>query len=487
MALKITTEPRELRQLGMTIEVDPERVQRELRKAAQKFANDYRIPGFRKGKAPYHVIVQQVGLPNLYSQFVDELGQELFKAAIEQEGITPYATATLEDVDFEPMKFKLLVPLDPEVNLGDYRALRVEEDPATVDEAEVEARLESYRDQHAGWQELNRPRQYGDMLNINVHSVLIPIAGESGESTDEETVVLDESDWDVTPDQENPMEPPGFDEALIGMQPGDEKEFVLSWPADGQSVYAGKQARFQVKLNKIQAYEKPELTDEFAQLVGPDFATLDDLKANIRETLAERAKSNADSAYADKALNAMVERSTLVYPPVVIEDQLDTMIGEFERQLRQLGIDSLETYLQRTGGQTLEDYRERLRPEAKRLAEQNLILSEVLRAEKLQVSDEEIGARIKEMMGGAENEDDESARSMADMLRSGAGRSILESQILREKALQRLLAIARGEAVPDLPPADETPAEASANATPAEPTQLETAQPAEPMTSEPQV
>jgi len=455
MALKITTEPRENRQLGVNIEVDPARVQRELQKAAQKVARDYRIPGFRKGKAPYHVIVQQFGLANLYSQFMDDLGQEVYKAAIEQEKLQPYATATLEDVQLEPLTYKLLMPLDPEVQLGDYHSLRVDEDELAVDEADVESQLNNYRNQHAGWQEVTRPSQYGDTMNIDVRSVIIP---EEGAASAEETVVLDETDWDVTPDQENPMEPPGFDEALLGLTAGEEKTFVLAWPAESQSVYAGKQATFQVKVNKVQTYDQPELSDEFARLVGPDFNTLEDLKENIRTTLRERSKANADAGYADKVLNAMVAQSTLNYPPVVIEDQLDSMIEEFERQLRQLGIDSLENYLRQTGGQSLEEYRERLRPEAKRLAEQNLVLSEVLRTEKLQVSDEAIEARIRTMLGvgegeGADNED-ESMRSVVDMLRSGAGRSILESQLLREEALQRLLAIARGEEVPPLPPAE---------------------------------
>jgi trigger factor len=464
MALKITTEPRENRQLAMNIEVDQERVNKELRKAAQKAAVEYRIPGFRKGKAPYHIVVQMMGLPTLYSKFVDELGQEVFKAAIEQEGIQPYATASLEDVQFEPLTYKLLVPMDPEVQLGDYRALRVEEDSTEVNEADVDARLETYREQHAGWQELTRPSQYGDMMNINVKSVIVPAEGEA--APDEETVVLDESDWDVTPDKENPMEPPGFDEALLDLTAGAEKEFVLDWPAESQSIYAGKQARFQVKVNKIQAYEKPELNDAFAQLVGPDFATLDDLKANIRSTLLEQAKTNAENIYAEKVLNAMVEHSTLNYPPVVIEDQLDTMINEFEQTLRRLGIESLEAYLKQAGGQTLEEYRERLRPEAKKLAEQNLILSEVLRAEKLTVPEEEFEARIQEIAGSQEGASDESARGLADMLRNGPGRSIVESQILREKALKRLLAVARGEEVPPLPEPEtaaeaDTPAESS--------------------------
>src|SRR5262245_17399089 len=115
MSLKVTTEPRENRQLAVTIEVDQARVDQELRKAARKVAQDYRIPGFRKGKAPYHVVVQQVGLPNLYREFVDTLAEEVYKDAIAQEHIQPYAQASLEDMKLQPMTYTLLVPLDPEV------------------------------------------------------------------------------------------------------------------------------------------------------------------------------------------------------------------------------------------------------------------------------------------------------------------------------------------------------------------------------------
>ncbi|HMN30756.1 MAG TPA: hypothetical protein PKE45_21565 [Caldilineaceae bacterium] len=254
------------------------------------------------------------------------------------------------------------------------------------------------------------------------------------------------------------MEPPGFDEALLGLTAGEEKDFVLAWPAESQSIYAGRQAQFHVRVNTIQAYEKPELNDDFAKLVGPDFETMADLRQSVRNSLQESAQERAKNQYAEKVLNTLVEQSTLNYPPVVVEDQLDSMVDEFERQLRQLGIDSLESYLQRVGGGTVEEYRERLRPEATRLGKQNLVLSELLRLEKLKVSDEELEERINPMMGGEENQGEESARGVAEMLRNGPGRSILESQILRSKALDLLLAIARGEEVPP-PPAEEAAAE----------------------------
>jgi len=276
MSLKVTTEPRENRQLALTVEVDQERVDKELRKAARKAAQQYRIHGFRQGKAPYNIVVQQIGLPNLYREFVDDLAEEMYKAAIEQESIQPYAQAALEDMKLEPLTYTLLVPLEPEVELGDYRSLRVEEEAPQVDEAAVNERLEAYREQNSAWSEVTRPSAYGDTMNIDVKSVIVP--EEGADPNAEETVVLNETDWDVTPDQENPMEPPGFDQALLGLTAGEEKEFDLSWPDDSQSVYAGKTAHFHVKVNSIKAYEKPELNDAFAQLVGPDFETIEDLR-----------------------------------------------------------------------------------------------------------------------------------------------------------------------------------------------------------------
>lgn len=453
MSLQISKEERENRELVLTIGVDQARVDQELRKAARKIAGNYRIPGFRKGKAPYHIIAQQVGLPALYNEFVEALGQTVYQEALQQEQLEPYARASLEDVKLEPLTYTLAMPLDPKIDLGDYRALRVDEDPIVIDEANVEARLDEYRNQQAGWVRVDRPSAYGDMLNLHVRSILInedgsPLLGEDGA----ESVVLDETDWDVTPDQENPMEPPGFDEALLGLTTGDEKDFVLSWPAEGQSIYAGKQARFHVAVNHIQAYEKAELTDEFAQTIGPDFNTMEDLKESIRATLREHAKGQAENAYLEKVLDALLAQSKLNYPPIVIEDQIDSMVKDIEMQLRRFGIQDLETYYRQTN-QTREQMRESLRTDAVRQAERNLILSELLRVENMTVSDAEVEERIGALLA---NNDAETAQQLTTMFRQESGRAILESQLLREKSIERLLAIARGKG-DELPVTSEAP------------------------------
>ena len=463
MALKITQELRENRQLALTVEVDKERVDRELRKAANKLSGQYRLPGFRKGKAPYHIVLQQIGLPSLFSEFVDELGQEVYKAALEQEKIEPYAIAAMEDVKLEPLTYVLVIPLEPQIELGDYRALRLAEETTATSDEDVEKQIEQYREQHSSWRAADRPSDYGDTLNIDVKSVIVASSDEatSGETAgdetaddetakSEETVVLNENDWDVTPDKENPMEPPGFDEALLGLTVGDAKEFDLSWPAEHQGLYAGKTAHFTVKVNEIKAYQKPEVNDDFAKLIGPDFETVDALKENIRNSLAERSKTSAENAYAEKVLDAAVELSTLNYPPVVIEDQLDSMVAQFENMLRRFGIDDLEGYFRRVG-QKPEEYREGLRPEATKQAKRNLVLSEILRAEGLQVEEAEFEARVQEMIS-SDKMDEQQAESFSEVVR-GNGRAYLESQILQEKAIRRLLAIARGEEVPSPAPA----------------------------------
>jgi trigger factor len=449
MSFTVTTEPRENRQLAVTIEVSKEVVDKELRKAAAAIASQYRIPGFRKGKAPYHIVVQQVGLSNLYSEFIDELGQRVFREAIEQEKIEPYAQSSLEDIQLEPLVYKLIVPLEPVVKLGDYRSLRVEEEPIEVDMNEVEQRLEMYRNEYAGWQEVERPSQFGDLLTVNVRSVIIPDSDDENGDNAEEIVVLDETDWEITLDEENPMEPAGFDRELIGMRAGEEKEFVVEWPADTQSIYAGKRARFHVEVTSVEGYEKPDLDDDFAKLVGPDYETIDDLRNAIVESLQNEKRNAARSNYINKVLDRLVEISELDYPPAVIEDQLDGMVRDMDQRLLRMGLgEGLEGYL-RMINQSEEDYRESLRSEASKLALRNLVLSEVIKQEGIEATDEDIEEHIKQLVGVDENgEILESAAELANMLRFGGGRSLVVSQVLSSKAVDFLVALARGEEPP---------------------------------------
>lgn len=464
MSLKVSTEPKENRQLAMTIEVEEDRVNQELRKAARKVARQLKIPGFRKGRAPYNVVVQRVGVGALFEEFLDDLGQEVYKQAIDQESIEPYAVASLDNIELEPLRYQLTVPLAPEVKLGDYRSLRIEESEPEIDEEEVEARLDEIRERNAGYQTMERPSEYGDLITIDVRAVVLD---EEGNETD--TVVLEETDWDVTPDAENPMEPAGFDEALLGLEPGTEETFEIAWPEDSQSLYAGKNVRFQVKVHEIQAYQTPELTDELAQTVGPDFETVDDLVESIRESVQEEVAQEIEADYLEEVLDALVEMSELDYPPAAIEFQIDQMIQNTDAQLRRMGLQGIEQYLAMQD-KSMEEHREELRDEAEQYLRRNLVLSEVIEAEKLTVSDEEFEERLAEMVGEpseeATGEEQESRQQFVEMMQQEGNRRIIDEQILSEKAIERVLAIVRGEEVPE--PGAEVETEATAESEAAE-------------------
>jgi trigger factor len=446
MSLKISTEPKENRQLEMTIEVGQERVDQELRKAARKVAGQLRIPGFRQGRAPYNMVVRHVGLGALFEEFVDELGQEVFREAIEQESIEPYAVASLDNIDLDPLRYTLTIPLEPEVKLGDYRSVRVEEVKPEIDEAQVQERIENILEREAGYVDVDRPSEYGDLMTIDVRAVVLD---EEGNETD--TLVLDESDWDITPDAENPMEPAGFDEELVGMAPNAEKIFDIAWPEDSPSMYAGKDVRFHVTVHAIRSYQKPELTDEIAQSIG-EYETADALLESIRESLREEQAAEAEAEYLEQVIEKIMEISELDYPPAAVDLQIDHITRNTDMQVRQMGLQGLDHYLQLTK-QTAEEYRNGLREQAEVLLRRNLVIAQIAEAEQIRPTDAEFVERLKQILG-AENEDateeqKESRSGVIEMMRQGTNRGVIDDQIISEKTIERILAIARGEEVPE--------------------------------------
>lgn len=446
MSLKISTEPKENRQLEMTIEVGQERVDQELRKAARKLAGQLRIPGFRQGRAPYNMVVRHVGMGALFEEFVDELGQEVFRTAIEQENIEPYAVASLDNIDLDPLRYTLTIPLEPEVKLGDYRSVRVEEVKPEIDEAQVQERIDNILEREAGYVDVDRPSEYGDLMTIDVRAVVLD---EEGNETD--TLVLNESDWDITPDEENPMEPAGFDEELVGMAPNAEKIFDIAWPEDSPSMYAGKDVRFYVSVHAIRSYQKPELTDEIAQSIG-EYETADALIESIRESLREEQAAEAENEYLEQVIEKILEISELDYPPAAVEIQIEQIARNTDMQVRQMGLQGLDHYLQLTK-QTAEEYRDGLREQAEILLRRNLVIAQIAEAEQIRPTDAEFVERLNQIFG-AESEDateeqKESRNGVIEMMRQAPNRAVIDDQIISEKTIERILAIARGEEVPE--------------------------------------
>lgn len=428
-AIPVTTEPIGKRDLRLTVEIPEERVQQEMRRVAREISAQVSIPGFRKGKAPYSVILQRYGEERLREQVAEDLTREFYRAALQQEGITPYGPANLEDIQLSPMRLTFTLPLPPIVRLGDYRSLRVEFPPVEVTEEEIRSVLEDIRQENAVSEPVEgRGAQPGDLLQIEVEG-----------RTDQGELFLKDDDAEVVLDPENTYPAPGFYSALEGMTPGEERMFRLKMP-NGQP---SEEAEFRVRLQALYNRILPELDDDLARAAGP-YPNLEALKDDIRGQLLQMKQKTALDEYATTVVRQLVEQSEVEYPSVLLEEQLQAMVEQLEERVREEQRMSLQDYLKVTG-QTMEDLWERLHPVADYRVRRMLVLGELALAEGLRVSDEEVDQRIQAISQAWGDQ----AEAMRAQLEKPENREHLSAQILYEKVMDRLLAIARGEAVPE--------------------------------------
>ena len=433
--LQITTEPVEPRQVRLTIDVPEERVREEMRRVARAIARQVSIPGFRKGRAPYHIIAQRYGEAYLRGEAAENLIESVFKEALEQEKIEPYAPASLEEVKTEPLRYVFTVPLSPEVDLGDYRSLRIKRRTVRVTKKEVEEALERLREEHAVLEPReDRPAQPGDVIAFSVEG-----------RTDQGEVFLkdEEAETVVDPEKEWPL--PGFYQALVGMKAGEEKTFRLKVP-EGSS-FDFEEAEFTVQIKQVFERLLPGLDDDLARTAGP-FDSLDELRKHIKEQIRQQKQQEAEDEYVEQAMQALLDGAKVVYPPQVLEEEIDEMVEDLEQRVRRDLRMSLEDYLKAIG-KTEEELREEMRPRAEERLRTTLVLTRFVEAEGLEVTDEEVEkqvAEIKEAVG-------EEGRKWTP---SEAERREVRNLLLREKIIARLTAIARGEVEAEAEPKEKT-------------------------------
>jgi len=430
MHLKITTEPLEDRQLALTIEVDEEQAQQAMRRAARRFAKQVSIPGFRKGKAPYSLIVQRHGEDAIRKEAADLLAQEAYREALEQEGIKPYAPGVLSEVALHPITFRLIIPLRPTVDLGDYRNYRLKPPKVKVSKKELQQALEAIREQNAILEPVDRPAALDDVVVIN-------LVGQTAEGV----AFLREDGVRILLDAESTDPVPGFAEAIVGMEADEERTFTLTLPDDfPREELQGQEAEFTVRLTEVYERILPELDDDLARTVG-NFDSFEELREHVSEQLRQAAQEKVDKEYAEQVVEAIIEQARVEYPPVMLEETLDEAVKDVERAVRREARLSLEDHL-RIHGKSMEGLREELRSQAANRLKRALTLGEVVRLEGLEVDEGEISARIEEASApwGAR------ADEMRASLDSDEGRRAVRNRLLADRAVQRLVAIAKGEA-----------------------------------------
>ena len=426
--MEITREDLENRQVLLTIKVDEERVEKALRGAARKVSRQYNIPGFRRGRAPFSIILQRFGREALLQEVADDLGQEVYEQALDSQELEPYGPAGLEDLQLDPLVYKMRVSLKPIVELGDYRELRVAPPDITVDEEQVAKELEKLQQENVVMEPAgDQPAQMGDMVDLDVHA---EVDGEALDSQEHYTTVLDAEDEEFAP---------GFAEQIVGMHSGEEKQFVLSLSDEWGEELVGHEADFTVNLHDIRARILPDLDDDLARTVG-DFDSLEELREGIHNRIQDNLQHKADQEYLDKVVGTLVEQATIEYPPELVEEHIDDMLKDLEARLESQGIE-LDNFL-KLNGQTKEAFRETMRPRAEEQARSSLVLSELARLEALKVEPLDIQQRIAEVSESW----GERSRDVLEMLSSPDGVRSIAGNLLTEKVIERLTAIARGEA-----------------------------------------
>jgi trigger factor len=409
VSVRVISEHEESRQLILEVEAEPEEEAKAMEAAARRLAKRLKVPGFRPGKAPREVVESYVGRDNLLEEAVQEFAAEAFPQAIKAREVEPFAPPRVEFTGRGPLAFRATVPLEPEVEAGDYRSVSVSVDPETVSQETVDKALEELAYEQAPYEPSAGPVRMGHLVVMDV------------EATAEGRQIISQQGAQYLVRAEPPVPVPGFAQQLEGMSPGEEKEFPLLFPDDyPREEFRGKEAAFRVKVAEIKEKHPLPAGDELAKALGWDNLTA--LREALEERLRARAEAEARRDLEERVVSEVVGGARVEFSPLLVE-------REVERLVKEQNIQPDERVL------------EELRPLATRRLLRSLVLDRVARADGIEVDDEEVAAEVERMSQG------EKGAEVRRFFSSPAASQALREGLRRKKTVARLVAIATGEGV----------------------------------------
>ncbi|MDR6122167.1 trigger factor [Bacillus sp. SLBN-46] len=374
----------------LTVEVSAEEVNKGLDAAFQKVVKTVSVPGFRKGKMPRGMFEKRFGVEALYQDALDFILPEAYGNAIDESGIEP---VDRPEIDIEQMEkgkeliFKATVTVKPEVKLGEYKGLEVEELDANVTDEDVANELKTLQERQA---ELvvkeEGTAENGDTVVLDFEGF---VDGEAFEGGKAENHSLELGSGSFIP---------GFEEQLVGVKAGESKDVEVTFPEEYHAAeLAGKPAVFKVTVHEIKGKELPSLDDEFAKDVDDEVETLDALKEKIKTRLVDSKKHEAEHHLRDTVVEKAAANAEVEIPEVMVTNEVNRMLQEFEQRLQTQGM-NLELYFQ-FSGQDENALREQMKEEAQTRVKVNLTLEAIAKAENLEVTDEDVEAELEKMAG----------------------------------------------------------------------------------------
>lgn len=414
----------------MKVEVPAEIAQQEFDQVAGEYKKHARLPGFRPGKAPVQLVKRHFA-KKIRTDVLQKLIPESYDHAIREKGMQPLGEPALENLTFEEgeeLVYEANFEIHPEIELVDYKGLKVETTLEPVTEGDVDSRLEEIREQNARLVSVeDRSVEEGDYVGIDLQGQYLEEESSSSSSLEpfhEENVVVQVGD-------ESTHE--SFNMALLGMNLAEEKQFEVDYTEDyPEEKLAGHRILFTAQVEEIKKKELPELNNELVKDLG-ECESLEELRVKIHEQLGEERERNRESDLKNKLLDQLIEKTSFEVPEILVEDQMDRMIQDLARQMASGGVDpgraNVDWVKMRAG----------LRSDAEKRVRANMILSKLGLMEKIEVSAQELEAELQsfsESMGQAK----EKVKQYFEQHNRMEG---LKTQLVRQKALEGLLESAK--------------------------------------------
>ena len=374
-------------EVKLEITVDAEKFENAMKKVYFQNAKYINIPGFRKGKAPMNIVEKYYGAEIFYEDAFNEIATEAYDEAIDTNKIDVVSRPTVDIVQMEKGKdviFTAVVQVKPEVELGKYKGIEIKKIEYPVKDEDVQNEIKQMQDKNSRLVTVDdRALENGDTATIDFEGFVDGVAFEGGKGENYPLTIGSHSFID------------NFEEQIIGMNIGDEKEINVTFPEEYHAEeLKGKPAMFKVKVNEIKEKVLPELDDDFAQDVS-DFDTLAEYKDDLKKTIAERKANEAKAKKEDEAIAKIIESSKMDIPEAMVNTQVNRMLEDFAQRLQMQGL-SVEQYFQYTGV-TAEKIIEDMKPEAVKRIQSRLVLEAVVKAEGLTASEEEFQDELNKM------------------------------------------------------------------------------------------
>ncbi|MEH2127242.1 trigger factor [Nostoc sp.] len=451
--MKVTQEKLPASQIGLEIEITPEITKQTYEQVIKNLASTANIPGFRKGKVPRPILLQRLGTTRIKAAALEELIQDGIEQAVKQEAIPaigqPQLRSSFEELinNYEPGKpltISAAVDVEPEVNLVQYTDLQAKAEEVKYDPERVENTLDKERQELATLIPVEgRTAQIGDIAVVDFKGSFARVEGEDETAELEPIPGAEATDFQVELQEDKFI--PGFISGIVGMNPEETKEIAAQFPDPyANEELAGKAATFTVTLKEIKEKELPEINDDLAQEIS-DFETLEELRASLVERYQKEADDKTKTNKQEALLMELLKHVEVDLPATLIEQEVDAMLTQTAMRLSQQGLDVRKLFTQ----DIIPQLRERSRTEAIERIKRSLSLREIGKRESIEVTPEEIAARVTELLEQYSEEQDVDEDRL---------RSIVENELLTEKIIDWLLEHSSVELVPEgsLSPAEET-------------------------------